>query len=151
MGADFRLRRVDDNSPAWEGCRLTRRWIALEQPNQRFSRLLHLRCRPFCRSRIGLRFHKCLTEDERVFRLVIRSNWHSDWCKCQQGRLSATRYSAALPLTAAIDALRGNMLQGMPLTQLLAPVTVLLLWLLITFFGFLAHFSLELARARAAA
>jgi ABC-2 type transport system permease protein len=39
----------------------------------------------------------------------------------------------ALPLTAANDALRGNMLQGIPLTHLLAPVAVLLAWLLITF------------------
>jgi ABC-type multidrug transport system permease subunit len=39
----------------------------------------------------------------------------------------------ALPLTAAIDALRGNMLQGTPLTHLLVPVGVLFVWLLITF------------------
>jgi ABC-type multidrug transport system permease subunit len=39
----------------------------------------------------------------------------------------------ALPLTAAIDALRGNMLQGTPLTHLLVPVGILLVWLLITF------------------
>jgi len=39
----------------------------------------------------------------------------------------------ALPLTAANDALRGNMLQGIPLTHLLAPIAVLLVWLLITF------------------
>jgi ABC-2 type transport system permease protein len=53
---------------------------------------------------------------------------------------SATRFPAllqpfvrALPLTAAIDALRGNMLQGMNLAQLLAPMAVLLAWLLICF------------------
>ena len=34
----------------------------------------------------------------------------------------------ALPLTAAIDALRGNMLQGMSLGQLAAPVAILLAW-----------------------
>jgi ABC-type multidrug transport system permease subunit len=39
----------------------------------------------------------------------------------------------ALPLTAAIDALRSSMLQGTPLTHLLAPVGVLFVWLLITF------------------
>lgn len=39
----------------------------------------------------------------------------------------------ALPLTAAIDALRGNMLQGMPLNTLVAPVAVLLGWLLVSF------------------
>jgi ABC-type multidrug transport system permease subunit len=38
-----------------------------------------------------------------------------------------------LPLTAAIDALRGNMLQAIPLTNLLAPVAVLLVWLIVTF------------------
>jgi ABC-type multidrug transport system permease subunit len=48
---------------------------------------------------------------------------------------SATRFPAAiqplvraLPLTAAIDALRGNMLQGMSLGQLAAPVSILLAW-----------------------
>src|SRR5580700_2868030 len=52
----------------------------------------------------------------------------------------ATRFPAmiqpvvrALPLTAAIDALRGNMLQGMPLGQLLAPVAILLVWLIVPF------------------
>lgn len=39
----------------------------------------------------------------------------------------------ALPLTAAIDALRANMLQGIPLMYLLAPLSVLLAWLLVTF------------------
>jgi ABC-type multidrug transport system permease subunit len=39
----------------------------------------------------------------------------------------------ALPLTASIDAMRGNMLQGTPLTGLYAPVLVLLGWLLVTF------------------
>jgi ABC-2 type transport system permease protein len=39
----------------------------------------------------------------------------------------------ALPLTAAIDALRGNMLQGLKLTHLLAPVTILLAWLVVSF------------------
>jgi ABC-type multidrug transport system permease subunit len=48
---------------------------------------------------------------------------------------SASRFPAtiqplvrALPLTAAIDALRGNMLQGMSLGQLAAPVAILLAW-----------------------
>jgi ABC-type multidrug transport system permease subunit len=40
----------------------------------------------------------------------------------------------ALPLTAAIDALRGNMLQGMSLPQLAIPVATLLAWLLVPFF-----------------
>jgi ABC-2 type transport system permease protein len=39
----------------------------------------------------------------------------------------------ALPLTAAIDALRGNMLQGISLTSLVAPVSVLLAWLVVSF------------------
>ena len=39
----------------------------------------------------------------------------------------------ALPLTAAIDALRGNMLQGLNFTQLLVPIAVMLSWLLICF------------------
>ncbi len=53
---------------------------------------------------------------------------------------SATRFPAliqpivrALPLTAAIDALRGNMLQGMSLMQLRTPVLVLIAWLLVCF------------------
>jgi ABC-2 type transport system permease protein len=53
---------------------------------------------------------------------------------------SATRFPAllqpfvrALPLTAAIDALRGNMLQGMNLAQMTAPVMVLIAWLLVCF------------------
>jgi ABC-2 type transport system permease protein len=53
---------------------------------------------------------------------------------------SATRFPAviqpvvrALPLTAAIDALRGNMLQGMSLGQLMAPVAILLAWLTVPF------------------
>jgi ABC-type multidrug transport system permease subunit len=39
----------------------------------------------------------------------------------------------ALPLTAAIDSLRGNMLQGMNLGQLIAPVSILLAWLVVPF------------------
>jgi ABC-2 type transport system permease protein len=53
---------------------------------------------------------------------------------------SATRFPAviqplvrALPLTAAIDALRGNMLQGLTLGQQAAPVAVLLAWLIVPF------------------
>jgi ABC-type multidrug transport system permease subunit len=53
---------------------------------------------------------------------------------------SASRFPAmiqpfvrALPLTAAIDAFRGNMLQGMSLTQLTIPVTILLAWLVVPF------------------
>jgi ABC-type multidrug transport system permease subunit len=38
-----------------------------------------------------------------------------------------------LPLTAAIDALRANMLQGTSLTHMLAPLSVLMTWLLISF------------------
>jgi ABC-2 type transport system permease protein len=40
----------------------------------------------------------------------------------------------ALPLTAAIDALRANMLQGMTLPELALPVFTLLAWLFIPFF-----------------
>ena len=39
----------------------------------------------------------------------------------------------ALPLTAAIDALRGNMLQGLNLSQLVAPIAVMFAWLVICF------------------
>jgi ABC-type multidrug transport system permease subunit len=53
---------------------------------------------------------------------------------------SATRFPAviqplvrALPLTASIDALRGNMLQGMNLGQMIAPVGILLAWLIVPF------------------
>ncbi len=53
---------------------------------------------------------------------------------------SATRFPAviqpvvrALPLTAAIDAIRGNMLQGTNLGQMLAPVGILLAWLIVPF------------------
>lgn len=54
---------------------------------------------------------------------------------------SASRFPAllqpfvrALPLTAAIDALRGNMLQGLSLPQLALPVFILCAWLVIPFF-----------------
>jgi ABC-type multidrug transport system permease subunit len=53
---------------------------------------------------------------------------------------SASRFPAviqpfvqALPLTAAIDALRGNMLQGMRLDQLASPIAILLAWLVVPF------------------
>jgi ABC-type multidrug transport system permease subunit len=56
------------------------------------------------------------------------------------GFFSASRFPAilqpfvrALPLTAAIDAMRGNMLQGMNLGQLVIPVGILLVWLLAAF------------------
>jgi ABC-type multidrug transport system permease subunit len=39
----------------------------------------------------------------------------------------------ALPLTAAIDAMRANMLQGMNLAQLIAPVGILLAWFVAPF------------------
>jgi len=39
----------------------------------------------------------------------------------------------ALPLTAAIDALRGNMLQGYSMEHLVAPLAILLTWLLVSF------------------
>lgn len=53
---------------------------------------------------------------------------------------SASRFPAviqplvrALPLTAAIDTLRGNMLQGTGMGQMVAPVTILLAWLCVPF------------------
>jgi ABC-2 type transport system permease protein len=53
---------------------------------------------------------------------------------------SAARFPAvvqpvvrALPLTAAIDALRGNMLQGMNLGRLITPMAILLTWLVMSF------------------
>jgi ABC-type multidrug transport system permease subunit len=53
---------------------------------------------------------------------------------------SASRFPAviqplvkALPLTAAIDAMRGNMLQGVPLGQMMAPVGILLVWFAVPF------------------
>jgi ABC-type multidrug transport system permease subunit len=39
----------------------------------------------------------------------------------------------ALPLTAAINALRGNMLQGLNLSQMVVPISILLAWLVIPF------------------
>jgi hypothetical protein len=39
----------------------------------------------------------------------------------------------ALPLTAAIDALRGNMLQGMSVAQQLTQMAILLTWLVVSF------------------
>jgi len=39
----------------------------------------------------------------------------------------------ALPLTAAIDAIRGNMLQGTSLAQQPAPVAILLVWMVVPF------------------
>jgi ABC-type multidrug transport system permease subunit len=53
---------------------------------------------------------------------------------------SASRFPAmiqpfvrVLPLTASIDALRGNMLQGVGLGHLVAPVVVLLAWMIVPF------------------
>jgi ABC-type multidrug transport system permease subunit len=53
---------------------------------------------------------------------------------------SATRFPAiiqpfvrALPLTAAIDTLRGNMLQGLSMNQMISQVAILLAWLVIPF------------------
>jgi ABC-type multidrug transport system permease subunit len=53
---------------------------------------------------------------------------------------SAARFPAvvqpfvrALPLTAAIDAMRGNMLQGLGLGQMLGPVAILLAWFVVPF------------------
>jgi ABC-type multidrug transport system permease subunit len=53
---------------------------------------------------------------------------------------SASRFPAviqplvkALPLTAAIDAMRGNMLQGMLLSHMMAPLAILLAWFLVPF------------------
>ena len=53
---------------------------------------------------------------------------------------SASRFPAmiqplvrALPLTAAIDAMRGNMLQGMELNHMLVPVAILLAWFVAPF------------------
>jgi ABC-type polysaccharide/polyol phosphate export permease len=53
---------------------------------------------------------------------------------------SASRFPAilqpvvrALPLTAAIDALRGNMLQGMNLGQQVTQMAILLTWLVVAF------------------
>jgi ABC-2 type transport system permease protein len=53
---------------------------------------------------------------------------------------SATRFPAviqpvvlALPLTAAIDSMRGNMLQGMNLGHMVAPVAILLGWFVVPF------------------
>ena len=53
---------------------------------------------------------------------------------------SATRFPAviqplvrALPLTAAIDAMRGNMLQGLSITQMLSPLAILAAWFIVPF------------------
>ena len=65
---------------------------------------------------------------------------------------SASRFPAvlqpivrALPLTAAIDALRGNMLQGMNLAQLTTQMAILLTWLVLAVCRSPAHLSLEIA------
>jgi ABC-type multidrug transport system permease subunit len=39
----------------------------------------------------------------------------------------------ALPLTAAIDAMRANMLQGIELNQLLLPLAIMLAWFVVPF------------------
>ncbi len=39
----------------------------------------------------------------------------------------------ALPLTAAIDAMRGNMLQGTPLSHMMTPLAILLAWFALPF------------------
>jgi ABC-type polysaccharide/polyol phosphate export permease len=39
----------------------------------------------------------------------------------------------ALPLTAAINAIRGNMLQGTPLSHMMAPLAILLAWFVLPF------------------
>jgi len=53
---------------------------------------------------------------------------------------SASRFPAfmqplveALPLTAAIEAMRGNMLQGLRLDQIMAPIGILALWFVLPF------------------
>jgi len=53
---------------------------------------------------------------------------------------SATRFPAviqplvrALPLTAAIEAMRGNMLQGTSLRQMMAQVGILVAWFVVPF------------------
>ena len=53
---------------------------------------------------------------------------------------SASRFPAvlqpfvrALPLTAANDAFRANMLQGIGLTHLMAPIAILLAWMVVPF------------------
>ncbi len=63
---------------------------------------------------------------------------------------SASRFPAviqplvkALPLTAAIDAMRGNMLQGMQLGQMMAPVGILLAWLVRAVCGVAADLPVE--------
>ena len=59
---------------------------------------------------------------------------------CVLASLAFSRFPAmiqpvvrALPLTAAIDALRGNMLQGMNLGQMMAPIAILLAWVAVPF------------------
>jgi ABC-type multidrug transport system permease subunit len=60
---------------------------------------------------------------------------------------SASRFPAfmqplvkALPLTAAIDAMRGNMLQGMHLQQMMPPVGILIVWFVLPFVAALKIF-----------
>ena len=63
---------------------------------------------------------------------------------------SASRFPAviqplvkALPLTAAIDAMRGNMLQGMQLGQMMAPLGILLVWFVLPFAVSLSDLPVE--------
>jgi len=54
----------------------------------------------------------------------------------------------ALPLTAAIDAMRGNMLQGIAWGSFMIPVAILLAWFRGSVLRFPAHLPLEIeARA----
>jgi len=47
----------------------------------------------------------------------------------------------ALPLTAAISAIRGNMLQGIPLGHMMAPLAILLVWCAVPFVCRLGYFD----------
>ncbi|HET6217077.1 MAG TPA: hypothetical protein VFE27_08675 [Acidobacteriaceae bacterium] len=53
--------------------------------------------------------------------------------KAHRAHKAHTSPQRALPLTAAIDALRGNMLQGMNLGQLTLQMAILLTWLMVSF------------------
>ena len=56
---------------------------------------------------------------------------HAGMHACQGCEAVVQPLVRVLPLTAAIDAMRGNMLQGMNLGQLIVPVGILLAWFVV--------------------
>ena len=70
-----------------------------------------------------------------LMNLVMLPMWIFPVCSSRRSRFPAVIQPLvrALPLTAAIDAMRGNMLQGMNLGQMTTQVGILLAWLVCPF------------------